>query len=154
MVSSGFPYLIYHTDRILTHDIGDDLRHLSTSLTQSLCDQIFTQPIHWTLATQFPETATHAIDFGPGGLSGIGPLTARNLEGRGVRVLVVGEKGKGGAELYDSREVKYEQWWEKKWAPALVKTRFVSSICIGWAKVLILYTATGPSTSILPSPVC
>ena len=59
-------------------------------------------------ATNFPETATHAVDFGPGGLSGIGPLTARNLEGRGVRVVVVGEKGKGGAELYDSVEVRRE----------------------------------------------
>jgi fatty acid synthase subunit alpha len=49
--------------------------------------------------TDFPETATHAIDFGPGGTSGIGPLTARNLDGRGVRVVVVGEKGKGGAEV-------------------------------------------------------
>ena len=96
---------------------------MKTSVTRSLCDQIFTQPIHWTAATNFPETATHAVDFGPGGLSGIGPLTARNLEGRGVRVVVVGEKGKGGVELYDSQEVKREQWWSKKWSPALVKTR-------------------------------
>lgn len=65
------------------------------------------------------------MDFGPGGLSGIGPLTARNLEGRGVRVVVVGEKGKGGAELFDSVEVRREQWWSKKWSPALVKTRLV-----------------------------
>ena len=49
--------------------------------------------------TDFPETATHAIDFGPRGTGGIGPLTARNLDGRGVRVVVVGEKGKGGAEV-------------------------------------------------------
>ena len=66
-------------------------------------------PIHWAKATNFPETATHAIDFGPGGLSGIGPLTARLLEGRGVRVVIVGDKGKGGAELYNAESVKYEQ---------------------------------------------
>ncbi|EJD06870.1 fatty acid synthase [Fomitiporia mediterranea MF3/22] len=107
---------VYHTES------GSDLRSLTTSVVRSLCDQIFTQPIHWTLATNFPESATHAIDFGPGGLSGIGPLTARNLEGRGVRVVVVGEKGKGGSEVYDSTSVKYEQWWAKKWAPALLKT--------------------------------
>ncbi|KAI5122922.1 hypothetical protein M0805_007600 [Coniferiporia weirii] len=107
---------VYHTED------GSDIRELKASVVRSLCDQIFTQPIHWTVATKFPETATHAIDFGPGGLSGIGPLTARNLEGRGVRVVVVGEKGKGAAELYDSREVKREQWWAKKWSPSLVKT--------------------------------
>ncbi|KAG6824521.1 hypothetical protein H0H92_006613 [Tricholoma furcatifolium] len=44
-----------------------------------------------------------AIDFGPGDLSGIGPLIARNLEGRGVRVIVAGNRGKGDAELYNVR---------------------------------------------------
>ncbi|KAF9467993.1 fatty acid synthase [Collybia nuda] len=101
---------------------GSDLRDLKTSITQSLCDQIFTSPIHWSKATNFPETATHAIDFGPGGLSGIGPLTARNLDGRGVRVIVAGDRGKGDAELYDALTVKYEDWWSKKWSPSLVRT--------------------------------
>lgn len=104
---------------------GSDLSQLSTSLTRSLCDQIFTKPIHWSEATRFPPTATHAVDFGPGGLSGIGSLTARNLEGRGVRVIVVGEKGKGSTELYDAETIKYEEWWSKKFAPRLVKTRSV-----------------------------
>ena len=106
--------------------IGSDLRELKTSLTRSLLDQIFTLPIFWQKATNFPPTATHALDFGPGGLSGIGPLTGRNLEGRGVRVLVLGEKGKNSAEVYDVKNVKYEDWWGKKWAPRLVKTRSVS----------------------------
>ncbi|KAL5526485.1 FAS2 [Sanghuangporus sanghuang] len=101
---------------------GSDLRELTTSVTRSLCDQIFTKPIRWALATSFPDVTTHAIDFGPGGLSGIGPLTARNLEGRGVRVVVVGEKGKGSSELYDSENVRYEQCWAKKYAPRLVRT--------------------------------
>lgn len=98
------------------------MRSLTTSLTRSLCDQIFTQPIHWTIATNFPKSATHAIDFGPGGISGIGPLTAHNLAGRGVRVLVVGDRGKGDAELYDVSKVRTEQCWTEKWAPSLVKT--------------------------------
>ncbi|KAF8656258.1 hypothetical protein AX16_002694 [Volvariella volvacea WC 439] len=101
---------------------GSDLRELTTSITRSLCDQIFTSPIHWTKATNFPESATHAIDFGPGGLSGIGPLTARNLDGRGVRVIVAGDKGKGDAELYTPLGVQYEEWWSKKFAPKLVRT--------------------------------
>ena len=58
------------------------MRELKWSVTCSLCDQIFTLPIHWTNATNFPKTTTHAsIDFSPDGLSGIGPLTARNLDG-------------------------------------------------------------------------
>jgi fatty acid synthase subunit beta len=99
------------------------MRSIEGSITRSLCDQIFTQPIHWARATNFPETATHALDFGPGGLSGIGPLTARNLEGRGVRVIIIGDKAKGDAELFDSRDVHYEERWNKKFAPGLVKTR-------------------------------
>ncbi|KAJ2969987.1 hypothetical protein NUW54_g12837 [Trametes sanguinea] len=74
----GIP--VFHTEN------GSDLRSTEGSLTRALCDQIFTLPIHWAKATAFPETATHAVDFGPGGLSGIGPLTARNLEGRAVLV--------------------------------------------------------------------
>ena len=66
-------------------------------------------PIRWTVATAFPASATHAVDFGPGGLSGIGPFTSRNLEGRGIRVIIVGDKGKGDVELHDAQDVKYEE---------------------------------------------
>lgn len=103
---------------------GSDLRELTGSLTKSLSDQIFTLTMNWVNATNFPETATHALDFGPGGLSGIGPLTARNLEGRGVRVIVIGDKAKGTAELFDAQTVKKEVWW-KDFTPKLVKTRYV-----------------------------
>jgi len=71
---------------------GSDLRECDGSLTRSVCDQIFTRPLHWPNATDLPEGATHAIDFGAGGISGIGPLTARNLDGHGVHVIVIGEK--------------------------------------------------------------
>ncbi|KIJ51487.1 hypothetical protein M422DRAFT_203704 [Sphaerobolus stellatus SS14] len=136
------PYLAGVTDKVFNDDLkgqelwtpdqlsipvyntedGTDLRSLTSSLTRSLCDQIFTQPIHWAKAGAFPPTATHAIDFGPGGLSGIGILTARNLNGRGVRVIIIGEKSKGSYELYDAQKVKYEEWWAKKFTPRLVKT--------------------------------
>ena len=99
--------------------IGSDMHELKSSITRSLCDQIFTSPIHWPIATNFSETATHAIDFGPGGLSGIGPLTARNLDGRGVRFIVTGDKGRGDAKLFNSLDIKYESCWNKKWAPSL-----------------------------------
>ena len=107
-----------------SHNIGEDLRKLSTSLTRSLCDQIFTSHIHWSKAVDFPESATHAIDFGPGGASGIGPLTARNLEGRGVRVIVTGDKARGTSEFF-GQTIKKEVWWSKRFTPNLVKTRSV-----------------------------
>ena len=106
----------------LTFYLGSDVRQSGTSLTQLLCDQIFTSPIHWTKATNFPPTATHAVDFGPGGNSGIGFLTGRALEGRGVRIVVVGEKGKAAAEFYDAKTVRREQVWATEWQPKLVKT--------------------------------
>lgn len=110
---------------LCANDPGSDLRSLSSSLTASLSDQIFTQHIHWSKACNFPATATHAVDFGPGGLSGIGPLTARTLEGRGVRVIVLGAKGKVGSEFYNSSLVKREPAWAKEWSPRLVKTLYV-----------------------------
>ena len=103
--------------------LGSDLRTHTSSLTRSICDQIFTKPLHWPRATDLPEAATHVVDFGAGGVSGIGPLTARNLDGRGVRVIVIGDKGKGDAEFYSISGVKTEQSWCKKWIPSLVKTR-------------------------------
>jgi fatty acid synthase subunit alpha len=128
---------------------GSDLRSLKTSITRSLCDQIFVQPIHWTKATGFPQSATHAIDFGPGGMSGIGPLTARNFDGRGVRVIVVGVRGKGDAELYNCLEVKFEDWWSKKWSPGLVRTRYGTSY---YSLVSMLIIAFSDGTIHLDTP--
>jgi fatty acid synthase subunit alpha, fungi type len=103
--------------------IESDMHKLKSSITCSLCDQIFTSPIHWTKATNLPGTATHAIDFGPGGLSGIGLLTLRNLDGRGVHIIVGGAKGKEDAELSNLLDAKHESCWNKKWATSLVQTR-------------------------------
>ncbi|KAJ7082184.1 hypothetical protein B0H15DRAFT_803293 [Mycena belliarum] len=136
-------YLAGATDKVMEEDLGgvdlwkaeglqipvyntEDAHRFpyqeSTSITRSLCDQIFTQPIHWSATTNFPESATHAVDFGPGGLSGIRPLTARNLDGRGGCVIVVADRAKGDAELYNSQNVKYEEWWSKRFASGSVKT--------------------------------
>jgi fatty acid synthase subunit alpha, fungi type len=46
-------------------------------------------------------TATHAVDFGPGGTSSIGPLTAKNMDEWGIRVVIVaGDTVKGEVELW------------------------------------------------------
>ncbi|KAE9399788.1 fatty acid synthase [Gymnopus androsaceus JB14] len=145
MVSVPFHsvYLSKATDKLLAEDLkgeelwkpeelripvfntedGVDLRSSKIPIARSLCNQIFTLPIHWTKATNFPKSTTHALDFGPGGLSGIGPLTARNFDGKGVRVIVIGERGKGDAELYNSTEIKREENWAEKYAPRLVKSK-------------------------------
>ncbi len=99
---------------------GFDLRKIKSSLTRSLCEQIFSLPIHWTKATNFSEAVTHAIDFGPGSLSGIEPMTARNFDGQRIRVIVVGQKGDTG--LYSSSGITYKEWWNKRRSPKLVRT--------------------------------
>ena len=38
-------------------------------------------------------------------------LTVRNLDGRAIRAIVVGEKGQGDAELSKSLDIKYEARW-------------------------------------------
>jgi fatty acid synthase subunit alpha len=128
--------------------VGLDMRKLLTSITRSLCDQISTSSIQWTAATNFPETATYAIDFGPGGIGGIGPLTARNLDGRGVRVIVVGDKGRGGAEVYGLQNVRYEEWWRKKWGPQPVRTRYDFFLLYG----IVLTTSNSDGTIHIDTP--
>ncbi|UZJ56206.1 hypothetical protein CBS101457_005526 [Exobasidium rhododendri] len=94
----------------------------SQSLLQSVCDQIFVQHIYWLQATDVPATTTACLDFGTGGLSGIGSLTARNLEGRGVRTIIVSGVHPKSAELYDIAEVQNEKRWIDDYRPKLVKT--------------------------------
>lgn len=95
------------------------------SLLAELLDQIFCREIHWQQATKFNDDATHVVDFGTGGLSGIGSLTARETEGKGLRVVVAstGMNGRGIEETYSATSVKIENKWFSKFGPKLVKTR-------------------------------
>src|SRR5260221_13266158 len=61
---------------------GSDLRECDGSLTRSVCNQIFTRPLHWPNAADLPEGATHAIDSGADGIGGIGPLKRAILSGK------------------------------------------------------------------------
>ena len=110
---------------------GFDLREEGkANVVPALVRMITRDPVHWEKATVFSD-ATHLIDFGPGGISGLGVLTNRNKEGTGVRVIL------GGAlegtntevgyktELFDRDEahaVKYAVDWVKEHGPKLVKT--------------------------------
>lgn len=110
--------------RVSKTDDGSDLRALKDgrALLRSLCDQIFTSPIHWeTIVPPAPEV-THLIDFGTGGLSGIGVLTSRNLEGKGVYSLYPSGRHAKASEIYNLTQVGREIRWAEAFAPRLART--------------------------------
>ncbi|KAK8022512.1 hypothetical protein PG993_013279 [Apiospora rasikravindrae] len=75
--------------------IDEDLRGLSIRASELhvpsplLVRMITSEPVFWA-ETDFT-SATHILDFGPGGTSGAGALTHRNVAGTAARVLVVGK---------------------------------------------------------------
>ena len=110
---------------------GKDVRvEGNDNVVPALIRMITQDPVEWEKATVFPK-ATHLIDFGPGGISGLGVLTNRNKDGTGVRVILggvidgsntdVGYK----AEIFDrdaQHAVKYAVDWVKEHGPRLIKT--------------------------------
>jgi fatty acid synthase subunit beta len=121
--SLGIP--MYHTDT--GKDIRDGAEH---NVVPTLVHMITQDPVHWEKATEFPG-ATHIIDFGPGGISGLGVLTNRNKDGSGVRVILAGSIDGTNAEvgykpeLFDrdhENAVKYAPDWVKEHGPKLVRT--------------------------------
>jgi fatty acid synthase subunit beta len=110
---------------------GKDLRTVvKGNIVPALVRLITHDMVNWEKATVFPG-ATHILDFGPGGISGLGVLTSRNKDGTGVRVILAGaidgtipEVGYK-PELFDRDEehaVKYAVDWVKEHGPRLVKT--------------------------------
>ncbi|KMU77024.1 fatty acid synthase subunit beta dehydratase [Coccidioides immitis RMSCC 3703] len=110
---------------------GVDLRQSGDKdVVPALVRMITSDPVNWENATVF-ENATHIVDFGPGGISGLGVLTNRNKDGTGVRVILAGSMDGTNAEvgykpeLFDRDEehaVKYAVNWVKEFGPRLVKT--------------------------------
>ncbi|KAH0541502.1 beta subunit of fatty acid synthetase [Glutinoglossum americanum] len=110
---------------------GKDLREEgSKNVVPILVRMITHDPVHWERATTFPN-ATHILDFGPGGISGLGVLTQRNKDGTGVRIILAGDMEGTNAvvgykpELFDRDEehaIKYAIDWVKEFGPRLVKT--------------------------------
>ncbi|KAL2267370.1 hypothetical protein VTJ83DRAFT_4647 [Remersonia thermophila] len=72
--------------------VGDESSSDDTNLTPALVRLITSKPVQWT-EVDFAN-ATHIIDFGPGGTSGVGAITHRNLVGSGARVLIAGKTGR------------------------------------------------------------
>ena len=110
---------------------GDDLRDQGTAdIVPALVRMITQDKVDWEKATDFPQ-ATHIIDFGPGGISGLGVLTNRNKDGTGVRVILAGAMDGTNVEvgykpeLFDRDEehaVRYAVDWVKEHGPKLIKT--------------------------------
>ncbi|KAI9832727.1 MAG: beta subunit of fatty acid synthetase [Phylliscum demangeonii] len=110
---------------------GRDLRQMGDeNIVPRLVRMITQDAVNWERATVFPD-ATHIVDFGPGGISGLGVLTNRNKEGTGVRVILAGIMDGANTEvgykpeLFDRDEdhaVKYAVDWVKEHGPRLVKT--------------------------------
>ncbi|KAJ2307883.1 fatty acid synthase alpha subunit Lsd1, partial [Coemansia sp. RSA 2705] len=113
---------------VLSGDDGSDLRG-EKDLTRKLLDSMCVLPVDWTRATAIGPQVTHVVDFGPGGVSGIGGLTNRNKEGTGVRVVLAGALESSNADLssktalFDTREssVVMSQNWQRDFAPRLVR---------------------------------
>ena len=110
---------------------GEDLRRLGNeNIVPALARMITQDPVHWVKATAFPG-ASHILDFGPGGISGLGVLTNRNKDGTGVRVILAGAMDGSNSEvgykpeMFDRDEehaVRYAVNWVKEHGPRLVKT--------------------------------
>jgi fatty acid synthase subunit beta, fungi type len=125
IASSDLAIPVYDTNT------GKDLREeVRGNVIPTLVRLITHDPVNWEKATIFPQ-ATHVLDFGPGGISGLGVLTSRNKDGTGVRVILAGtidgtipELGYK-PELFDRDEehaVKYAVDWVKEHGPRLIKT--------------------------------
>ncbi|KAI9736207.1 MAG: beta subunit of fatty acid synthetase [Cirrosporium novae-zelandiae] len=109
---------------------GKDIRDSGKdNVVPDLVRMITHDLVHWEQATEFPN-ATHVLDFGPGGISGLGVLTNRNKDGTGVRVILAGTIDGTNTEvgykpeLFDRDEehaVKYSVDWVKEHGPKLIK---------------------------------
>ncbi|EMC93050.1 hypothetical protein BAUCODRAFT_151421 [Baudoinia panamericana UAMH 10762] len=109
---------------------GNDIRQdKSDNVVPALVRMICKEPVNWEKATVMPN-ATHILDFGPGGISGLGVLTNRNKDGTGVRVILAGTMDGTNTEvgykpeIFDrdaEHAVQYAVDWVKEYGPKLVK---------------------------------
>lgn len=109
---------------------GKDLRESKEPIASRITYCITSLPVNWEESTKF--NATHILDFGPGGASGLGVLTHRNKDGTGVRVIIAGALDTNPddeygfkQELFDvtSSGLKFSVNWLEQFHPKLVKTK-------------------------------
>ena len=111
---------------------GEDIRNEmkdEDNIVPCLVKMICQQPVLWEKAIAMPD-ATHVLDFGPGGVSGIGGLTSRIKDGTGVRVVLAGTMNGTNAEVgykdevfaRNAQDVKYNTDWAQQFGPKLAHT--------------------------------
>lgn len=110
---------------------GKDIRdYKESTIAERVTDCIVSLPVNWETATSFE--ATHLLDFGPGGASGLGVLTHRNKDGTGVRIIVAGTLDTNAEDEYGFKQeifdvtsngLKKNQNWLKEFQPKLIKNK-------------------------------
>ena len=113
---------------------GKDLRGCDeANIVPELIRMITFSALHWKPATAFPG-ATHILDFGPGGALGIGFLTQKIKDGRGVRTISATSMDGHGSntqmgskeELFDrsaEHPVKYATDWLQEFGPRVMRNK-------------------------------
>ena len=97
-------------------------------MTLALIRQICTQRVNWEQALQLKDI-THVLDFGPGGVSGIGSLTERICKGKGIQVILAGTLDVPNGDLlainhvldHAADSISTAPDWEKEYRPRLVR---------------------------------
>ncbi|KAI8319679.1 hypothetical protein GQ54DRAFT_30255 [Martensiomyces pterosporus] len=122
---------------VYSGDKGQDIRS-QPDLTRYMFECMCVIQVNWPAASDHPGI-THIVDFGPGGHSGFGSLTYKNIEGRGVSVICAGSLlPRAGsplgtkADLYKKHlaDVTSAPNWLQQFGPRLVRTAHDSKIHI------------------------
>ncbi|KAJ2607731.1 fatty acid synthase alpha subunit Lsd1, partial [Coemansia sp. RSA 1365] len=121
---------------VRTYEDGRDIYGIQ-DLAHYLLRCMFVIPVDWPAAAKI-SGITHVVDFGPGGVSGIGALMHRIYEGQGVSVICAGALNSYGgplaikADLYrtDAKSLAASSNWEAEYRPRLVRCAADDSIHI------------------------
>lgn len=109
--------------------LGANFQDSTGDVTQRVVECITLLPVNWEAATKFD--STHILDFGPGGVSGLGVLTHRNKEGTGSRIILAGAIDVAVDDEYGFKQeifnksansIKWAPNWLDEYKPQLVKT--------------------------------
>ena len=100
----------------------------SSDVVPRLIRIVTAEPVNWQDAA-FPD-ATHIIDFGPGGASGVGTLTQRNNVGTDTRVILAGVLDSLASDIgsraevfdHDDISIRWGNCWSQHHGLSLVNT--------------------------------
>jgi len=114
---------------VFSTEDGTDLRHRGSSdIVHEIISMITEVKLSWPSATSWDD-ATHVINFGPGGISGVKPAVKRNKYGTSVRTIIATRNdGTSRAVGYKSeifnrnpQRLLYGENWGQKYTPRLSK---------------------------------